>query len=147
MRGSWPALIFLSVVLAGCATTAPQYFVGDIDDQDIHDLQKDPVERIYGRWLSADTLEVTLLFGVSDASVLPKESLKAEVVGDVVQLHVAEENDRSRDPNAPVALCITEKKLTYILRGLRSRPDKVHVFLNLYGTDYAWDIKPLLIRN
>lgn len=140
-------LALSTAVLFGCASTATQYSINDIDDQGVNDLRKDPPEPIHGRWLSTDTLQITLLFGVSSSSILPKESLKAEVVGDVVQLHLALENDKSRDPNAPVALCDDMKKLVYVLHGVPHEPYQVHLLMNLYGNDAAWDIKPLLIRD
>ena len=104
-------------------------------------------DRIYGRWLSTDTLQVTLIFGVSSSSVLPKDSLRAEVVGDLVQLHLALKNDETRDPNAPIALCVDEKKITYVIHGVTHQDYRVQLLMNLYGNDGAWDIKPLKIRD
>lgn len=137
----------LAVILFGCASMGPDYAVSKATEQEVVLLESQTKNNVYGHWISDDALRITLGLPIEYSAMLPVSSLKAEVSGDLITLHLAIETDKSVDTSSGVApLCEDLMKVTYVLHKLRHQNYRVLVAPVYYGNPVTWDAMPLEIK-
>jgi hypothetical protein len=136
----------LGACLSGCASMGPDYAVSKASDKEAAFLESQTQNNVYGQWVSDSDLRVILGFPLDHAAKLPLSSLKADVSGDLITLHLSIETDKSVDTSGPVTLCADMMKLTYVLHGLPKQPYRVQVEPMQYGNLGKWDVLPLEIK-
>lgn len=140
-------LITFVVFLGGCAAWQRPYSVDDLSEWDVK-YEASSEHQIFGQWLTSDTLEVVLYFPLEDENMIRAKTMSAGVVDDLITVKFdVERNPDYVNPNPDVAsLCMGEKKLTFMLRGVTRKNYQVKVVSVFSGDAGAWDPKPLTIR-
>lgn len=140
------AVLFVIAALSGCASIEPDYSVSKANDQEAQFLEGQTQHNVYGHWLSDSDLKITLGFPLDYGAKMPVSSLRAEVSGDLITLHLVMESDKSVDMSGPFPTCDDLMKLVYVLHKLPRKAYRVQVAPVLYGHLGAWDVLPLEIK-
>lgn len=138
-------MIFCMIcLLTACATTGSDYSVSKQTEED-NQLASTGTQA-YGHWVSDKELAITVFTLVPSGSVLPAESLKAEVTGTVIHVYFAIETDKSAKDNSVATLCADSVKLNYRLRGIPHTAYQIDVDVTEFGDSGSWGIQPLTLR-
>lgn len=130
----------LLAMLSACASMGSDYTITDPTEQEARGPQ------LVGHWTSNSDLRITLIWGVFSGAKLQKDSLKAEVSGDLIHIHLIVVQDESATDAEKAALCAHDTKLTYSLHNLPHADYRIELDAVQYGEAFSWDIQPLLVQ-
>jgi hypothetical protein len=131
-------------LLTACATAGSDYSVSKQTEAD--DQLASTGTQVYGHWMPNGELVITVFTLVPSGSILPTESLNADVSDDIIHVYFSIEAEKSAKESPVATLCADPVKLNYRLHGIRHIAYRIQVGVTEFGDSGSWDIQPLPLR-